>query len=87
MYIRANKCNTMQRTIVNQLIGWKQKSARKPLILNGAHQNVRSKSLKTYIDKFPSLHGLRLSMQPYRKQDWMTNMPLYAPPCWLSSVL
>ena len=26
----------------------------------------------------PGLHGLRFSMSPYRKQDWMTNIPLYA---------
>ena len=48
-----------------------------------AEENVHSKSLKTYIDKNPSLHGLRLSMRPFRTQSWMTNMPLYAPSCWL----
>lgn len=48
-----------------------------------AEENVRSKSLRTYIEKYPSLHGLRLSMLPYREQEWMTNIPLYAPQCWL----
>lgn len=48
-----------------------------------AEENVRSKSLKTYIDKHPTLHGLRLSMLPYHEQSWMTNKPLYAPSCWL----
>ena len=48
-----------------------------------AEENVRSKSLKTYIDKHPTLHGLRLSMLPYRAESWMTNRPLYAPSCWL----
>ncbi len=47
-----------------------------------AEENVKSKSLKTYIDKHPDLHGLRLSMLPFRSQDWMDNEPLYAPTCW-----
>lgn len=24
------------------------------------------------------LHGVRLSMSPYREQDWLTNYPLYS---------
>lgn len=43
-----------------------------------AEVNVKSKSLKTYIDKYPQLHGLRLSMLPYRHETWMDNVPLYA---------
>ena len=43
-----------------------------------AEENVKSKSLKTYIDKHPNLKGLRLSMLPYRKESWMDNVPLYA---------
>jgi len=50
-----------------------------------AEENVRSKSLRTYIGKHPSLHGLRISMLPYRSQEWMTNIPLYAPSCWLEA--
>ena len=48
-----------------------------------AEENVHSKSLRTYIEKHPSLHGLRLSMLPFRSQDWMDNKPLYAPNCWV----
>lgn len=48
-----------------------------------AEENVHSKSLKTYISKYPNLHGLRLSMKPYKRQDWMTNIPLYASACWI----
>lgn len=43
-----------------------------------AEVNVRSKSLRTYIDKHPGLKGLRLSMMPYQDQGWMVNKPLYA---------
>lgn len=48
-----------------------------------AEVNVRSKSLHAYIDKHPTLRGLRLSMLPALSQEWMDNRPLYAPPCWL----
>lgn len=43
-----------------------------------AEVNVRSKSLRVYIDKHPELKGLRLSMLPYKDQGWMVNVPLYA---------
>ena len=43
-----------------------------------AEENLRAKSLRQYVKDNPALHGLRLSMSPYRKQDWMTNVPLYA---------
>ena len=43
-----------------------------------AEQNVKAKSLKTYIDEHPSLKGLRLSMLNYIDQGWMENLPLYA---------
>lgn len=43
-----------------------------------AEENVRSKSLKTYIDNNPSLKGLRISMKSYEDQVWMENIGLYA---------
>ncbi len=43
-----------------------------------SEENVRSKSLKTYVDKYPSLKGIRFSMKPYIYQGWMENIPLYA---------
>lgn len=43
-----------------------------------AEENLQSKSLRAFIDKHPGLHGVRLSMSNYRKQDWITNYPLYA---------
>lgn len=43
-----------------------------------AEENLRAKSLRQYTTDNPQLHGIRFSMSPYRKQDWMTNIPLYA---------
>ncbi len=43
-----------------------------------AEENLRSKSLSTFVASHPGMHGLRFSMSDYREQDWMTNIPLYA---------
>lgn len=43
-----------------------------------AEENLQSKSLKSFVERNNGLHGVRLSMSPYREQDWMTNYPLYA---------
>ncbi len=43
-----------------------------------AEVNVKSKSLRTFIDNNPELKGVRYSMCPYKDQGWMTNFPLYA---------
>ena len=39
--IRQKKCEIMIRTIYNQLVEWKNKPCRKPLIINEARQAVR----------------------------------------------
>ena len=43
-----------------------------------AEENVKAKSLKTYINEHPNLKGLRLSMLNYIDHGWMENLPLYA---------
>ncbi|MGM9868564.1 MAG: DUF4143 domain-containing protein [Sodaliphilus sp.] len=46
-----------------------------------AEENVRSKSLSTFVNKeFAkyNLKALRCSMLPYIDQQWMENIPLYA---------
>lgn len=43
-----------------------------------AEENLRSKSLSTFVASHPKMHGLRFSMSDYREQEWMTNIPLYA---------
>lgn len=43
-----------------------------------AEENLKAKSLSSFVARYPSLHAVRLSMSEYREQDWMTNVPLYA---------
>lgn len=43
-----------------------------------AEENLQAKSLKAFVERNPSLKGVRLSMSPYREQDWLTNYPLYS---------
>ncbi|MBP5420134.1 MAG: ATP-binding protein [Bacteroidales bacterium] len=43
-----------------------------------AEENVQSKSLRTFISKNPDLKGIRISMKPHIKQDWLECFPLYA---------
>lgn len=47
-----------------------------------AEVNVKSKSLHTFIKANPKLKGIRYSMLPYKEQEWMTNIPLYACLAW-----
>lgn len=42
-----------------------------------AEENVKSKSLRTYLEKYPDLTGMRLSMLPYMQQERIVNVPLY----------
>ncbi|MCR5393775.1 MAG: ATP-binding protein [Bacteroidales bacterium] len=43
-----------------------------------AEGNVRANSLSALIADTPSMHAVRFSMLPYKEQDRMTNIPLYA---------
>ncbi len=43
-----------------------------------AEENLRSKSLKVYCDKYKPPLAIRTSMSDYRKETWFTNLPLYA---------
>lgn len=43
-----------------------------------AEENLQAKSLRVFIERNPSLHGIRFSMSPYRQQNWLTNYPLYS---------
>lgn len=49
-------------------------------------ENVRSRSLRTYIEANPKpqLKGLRISMKGYKDQNWMENIPLYAITCYFA---
>lgn len=43
-----------------------------------AQENLKSKSLKVYVDKYHPKTAIRTSMSDYREQNWMINLPLYA---------
>ena len=43
-----------------------------------AEENLRAKSLKVYHEKHNPQISVRTSMADYRKDDWLTNLPLYA---------
>jgi len=43
-----------------------------------AEENLQAKSLKVYVEKFKPKVSIRTSMSDFRKQDWLTNLPLYA---------
>ena len=43
-----------------------------------AEENLKARSLKSYVEKYSPLFAIRTSMSDYRKEDWLTNMPLYA---------
>lgn len=42
-----------------------------------AEENLKAKSLKSFRDKFHPVLSLRTSMSDYRKEETMTNLPLY----------
>ena len=42
-----------------------------------AEENLQSKSLKAYVDKYKPAYAVRTSMKDYRKQDWLINLPLW----------
>ena len=43
-----------------------------------AEENLQSKSLKVYREKFNPPISLRTSMRDYRRESWLINIPLYA---------
>jgi hypothetical protein len=43
-----------------------------------AEENLQSKSLKVYSEKYRPPIALRTSMRDYRKENWLINIPLYA---------
>lgn len=43
-----------------------------------AEENLRSKSLRTFTEAHSDVQAIRFSMSPYKNQEWMRNIPLYA---------
>lgn len=42
-----------------------------------AEENLKAKSLRQFVEDNKSDIAYRVSMSPYRKEDWLTNIPLY----------
>lgn len=72
IYYYSNENSTMEIDFVAQ-----HEASVVPIEVK-AEENLKAKSLHQYVAANPELHGVRLSMSPYREQDWMTNVPLYA---------
>lgn len=72
IYYYSNENSTMEIDFVIQ-----HESTVIPIEVK-AEENLRAKSLRQYIVDNPGLHGIRFSMSPYREQEWMKNVPLYA---------
>jgi len=43
-----------------------------------AEENLKAKSLRSYVESFHPSIAVRTSMSDFRKEAWMTNIPLYA---------
>ncbi|MBL7967491.1 MAG: ATP-binding protein [Prolixibacteraceae bacterium] len=43
-----------------------------------AEENLQAKSLKAFCKKYSPQTAIRTSMSDFRKEDWLTNLPLYA---------
>ena len=42
-----------------------------------AEENLRAKSLKSYVEQYQPSLAIRASMSDYRVEDWLVNVPLY----------
>ncbi len=43
-----------------------------------ASENLQAKSLKTFSQRYEMKNAIRTSMSDFRKEDWLSNLPLYA---------
>ena len=51
-----------------------------------AEENLRSKSLRSYRERFAPPVALRASISDYRCEEWLVNIPLYGISLLLSGV-
>ena len=42
-----------------------------------AEENLKSKSLKVFVEKYGNKNAVRTTMSKYREEDWLKNIPLY----------
>lgn len=51
-----------------------------------AAENLQAKSLKAFHQKYQNEFSVRTSLSDYRKDDWLTNIPLYEIGCMLNNL-
>jgi len=51
-----------------------------------AEENLQAKSLKVFHQKYNTPHTVRTSMSDYRKESWLTNIPLYLMNCLYNEI-
>ena len=76
----------MKKNLYQSLMKWKKLPNRKPLTITKrktsplevkAEENLKAKSLKVFVEKYKVTTAIRISMNQFRVQDWLTNVPLY----------
>src|SRR3546814_9980578 len=79
-----------QSTLQMKLYYWTQENARSEIdfllqtmgqivpVEVKAEENLQSKSLRTYFQKYTPGAAIRTSMSDFRKDEWLVNLPLYA---------
>lgn len=73
----------IKRDIMSTLLKWKQRSERKPLIIQLLPVEVKSgtrlsgKSLGIYISRFDTELALRYSMNNLKRDDVILNIPIF----------
>ncbi len=55
-----------------------QKSADIVPIEVKAEENLKAKSLRSFCEKYNPKHAIRTSMSNFRRESWLTNIPLYS---------
>ena len=51
-----------------------------------AEENLQAKSLREYCKQYDPKFAIRTSMSPYREQEWMINVPLYALATYINGI-
>ena len=57
---------------------WSAENSRGEIDFLVQDEDLQAKSLRVFVERNQGLKGMRLSMSPYREQDWLANYPLYS---------
>ena len=76
MLFEIKNVSLHSETSNNQIV--MKRNAFNTYINEKAEENLQAKSLRVFVERNQGLKGMRLSMSPYREQDWLANYPLYS---------